>query len=91
MIEWFTKEPGVDFAPSEDDPHMALIGDSTVPDWVRLPFDLGGATVRVIAAGRGPCVCKRKHDVQHLELENGILVAECDAQYLWYRPRKETP
>ena len=90
MIEWFTKMPRADAAQCDEDPHLVLVGDST-PDWVRLPFDLGGATVRVVGVGRGPCVCKRKHDVQHLELEHGILVAECDTQYLWYRPRKEKP
>lgn len=88
MIEWFTKSAdSPDFAQSEDDPRMALVGDTT-PDWVRMPPELGGAQVRVAAVGRGPCICKRQHDVQHLQLDNGVFVAECD-QYLWYKPRGE--
>jgi hypothetical protein len=92
--EWFEKIAGSDAALSTDDPHMLLIGDG-VPDWVRLPPELGGQQVRVTHARMHTCP-RGNHTVRHLKLDHDNLgVAECQAHggFLWYRdtqPAKET-
>ncbi len=88
-VEWFNKEPGSDIAVSTDDPSMALIGGG-VPDWVRLPSDLGGQRARVLAASVRPCP-RGPHDVRHLKLDGDISVAECEDHggFLWYRTPAE--
>jgi hypothetical protein len=87
--EWFTKEAGSDVAVGTDDPSMALIG-AGVPDWVRLPPDLGGQRVRVLAASVRECP-RGPHEVRHLKLDGDISVAECEGHggFLWYRTPQE--
>jgi len=88
-VAWFDKRPGEDVAAGTEDPTMILVG-AGVPDWVRLPPELGGHQAKVVEATIEPCP-RGDHDVRHLKLNNGICVAECSAHggFLWYR-RKET-
>ena len=84
-----------------------LIGDNElmfgvdVPDWVRLPVQLGGAEVKVLSAFAAPCpkcvdqgtapVSGGGVHVRHLRLEGGIHVAECVIhKFMWYT-LKPTP
>ncbi len=86
MIAWFEKRIGEPIMVGTEDPTMLLLGDS-IPDWVRLPPDLGGRRVRVEAVGVDTCP-RGEHDVRHLRLSDcGISVAECPEHggYLWYR------
>jgi hypothetical protein len=84
-----------------------LICYDGIPNWVRLPADLGGKESRVLGVHTGPCplsgkrvievresflphvvACGDKH-IKHLELEDGIHVAECEVHgFVWYRHRK---
>ena len=82
---WFDRKPGSRVAMGTTDPTTLLLSDD-VPDWVRLPDELGGGRARVEKAALGPCPsCKSKHVVRHLELEASFGVAECGAAgFLWY-------
>ena len=83
-IEWFEREPGGPAVQQQPGGGvMAVMGNDT-PDTVRAPAELGGQVLRVQAAGRGPCVCGRDHEVKHMLLETDLCVAECN-QFLWYR------
>lgn len=86
MTEWFDRKPGSPVAQGSEDPTMLLIGDG-VPDWVRLPPELGGARVKVLGAHEAPCpMCGKGPDVRHLELPDGLGVAECVRHgFAWYR------
>lgn len=83
MTTWFQKEPGR--VPVNEEEGLLLLGDD-VPDWVRLPANLGGGQLKVVRAFIAPCPI-HKHPVRHLELEGGYFVAESD-QFYWYK-RKE--
>ena len=89
-MEWFTKEPGMAFAQSDEDPTMAILAD--VPDWVTLPPDLGGHRVKVLGAKTAPCPRDGTHDCKHLVLEGKVQVAECptDGGFLWYSHKETT-
>lgn len=82
----FKKGPGQ--IPVNEEEHALLLGDDT-PDVVRLPADLGGNLVKVVQAFVAPCPVHRT-PCRHLELENGVFVAESD-QFYWYKPRKQEP
>lgn len=80
---WFTKKPGQ--LPVNEEESSLLVGGE-VPDWVELPPNLGGQKVRVLRTFEACCpvtgvICR------HLELEDGINVAESDKFY-WYRRRR---
>ena len=80
---WFDRRPGEPAAkPLEDGSGFVLsVG---VPDWVRLPQELGGGPQRVQGAHRGPCLCGDDHKVRHL-ITTDLGVAECElAGFLWY-------
>lgn len=88
---FFTKSPGSPVSESApDEVPGVLIADTTAAEWVRLPPDLGGATVRVKEHYRAMCLC-RGGVVTHLVLDepSGICVAEClhGRGFMWYRPR----
>ena len=82
---WFNKQPGDVAGVGVDDPTALLIAD--VPDWVRLPPDLGGQQVRVTEGFAAPCpMCSGAGDVKHLRTTQGICVAECSKHgFVWYR------
>jgi len=85
MTEWFSKTAGgVPMQEQLDGSVMTVLG-ADVPDWVRLPHELGGHRVRVLTSFAGKCpTCERT--VRHLELPDRLAVAECpDAGFLWYR------
>jgi hypothetical protein len=66
----------------------AVLLDVDVPDWVRLPAELGGTSVRVLGATKVPCPCGSSHfsKVYVLDEPTGIQVAECrDRGFLWFR------
>lgn len=89
MTDWFVKKPGDVVSPSVEDPTMALVGGS-VPDWVRLPPELGGTQVKVEGAHDAPCPkCRAPEPVRHLALAGGVQVAECTGPcgFVWYRRR----
>lgn len=83
---WFQKHAGSEVHEGIDDESMVLVGD-TIPDWVGLPSQLGGARVRVLGWKASPCpLCKGGHDVRHLQVEDGLGVAECRTHgFVWYR------
>lgn len=87
-VEWFQRRAGEHVAEGTSDPSMTLIGSGT-PEWVRLPEELGGTTLRVeksfVAACPAAEVCA---DCRHLHLANRYGVAECLSHgFLWYRRR----
>jgi hypothetical protein len=88
MTEWFTKKPGDVVLQGDDDPAMLIVG-ADVPDWVRLPSELGGAQLRVEGAHAAPCPrCRAPEPVRHLVLADLYGVAECPAcAFVWYRRR----
>jgi hypothetical protein len=55
-----------------------------VPDFVKLPQDLGGKQLRVLQAVVAPCIMHPEHQCRHLFMEDDFGVAECDSYY-WYR------
>lgn len=83
---WFQKEAGSEIHEGIEDETMVLVG-SVVPDWVRLPAELGGARVPVEGASLAPCpMCGGGPDVQHLGVEGNLGVAECRHHgFVWYR------
>ena len=85
-IVWGERLPGSDtqVGPSGDGGHVVVSG--VVPDWVKLPPELGGTKVRVTSVEQTACVCG-KHPTRKFNLENGLAVFECGQQYLWCRPR----
>ena len=90
---WFEKEAGNPALRPMNDPEMenALLIGWDIPDWVRLPDQLGGKKVKVIEGTVGPCPsCKTTHPVRHLTLEGtSIRVAECEEKgFLWYKRRQ---
>ena len=83
---WFDRKPGSKVAVGKTDPNSLMLG-ADVPDWVRLPEQLGGARMRVIKALTESCPkCGSDHKVRHLFLEGTrIAVAECNVHgFLWY-------
>lgn len=86
MTEWFSKKQGDGVSVSIDDPSMVLIGDQT-PDWVRLPDELGGATLRVLDSIRAECpMCEDGVPTRHLHCHDHFGVAECERHgFVWYR------
>ena len=98
MIEWFTRKPGGGLDISVEDPSLALLGNE-VPDWVKLPAELGGVKVRVEGARIAPCA-KCGGRCRHLKLAPVVLgrnvigvapvsvkVAECNngCGFVWYK------
>ena len=83
---WFQKRAGSDVHESTEDETMVLVGD-VIPDWVRLPAELGGARVPVHGATAAPCpMCRDGHPVRHLKVEGSLGVAECRQHgFVWYR------
>lgn len=89
MTEWFNRQAGDVSSIGKDDPTMVLIGDQT-PDWVRLPDELGGDKLRVLAVNRLECpMCQDGAPIKHLACESGYGVAECHRHgFVWYRMRE---
>jgi len=89
---WFDRKPGSKVAKGTTDPNSIMLG-ADVPDWVRLPDELGGGRMRVAKALTMSCPkCGSDHKVRHLFLQgSNIAVAECGAHgFLWYmQPEKE--
>lgn len=85
---WFERMAGEHAATNDEDPNMVLLG-SGAPDWVRLPEELGGTTLRVQGHFRGACpAAEACPDCAHLTLAEGYGVAECVSHgFMWYRRR----
>lgn len=85
---WFERQAGSPVAVSASSEEPAILMGVEVPDWVRLPDQLGGARVRVTASMTRRCPCG-KGDARHLILNEatGIRVAECPhgSGFMWYR------
>lgn len=87
---WFDAKPGEEVQPARqhpEDPSALIISDG-VPDWVRLPSELGGQKVRVLGVKVGPCPCGHPHNTNILTLDEptGIKVASCHARgFIWFR------
>jgi hypothetical protein len=88
MTAWFTRKPGDVVSPSTEDPTMAIVGGG-LPDWIRLPPELGGGTVRPVRQFGAPCPkCDEGPPVRHIECNGGLHVAECERHgFVWYRRR----
>jgi hypothetical protein len=90
MTEWFEKKAGDEVLIGKDEP-VLLIGD-TLPDWVRLPPELGGGRLRVLRGFVAPCPkCCVGGPVTHLKLESDTYVAECKGGcgFVWYNRKSE--
>lgn len=88
---WFERHAGEMASRGVTDPSSFIIG-ADVPDWVRMPAELGGAKVKVEGAVKARCVCSRDHDVRHIVLaDSEVHVAECPIKgFLWYKfPNEE--
>lgn len=48
-----------------------------LPQSVVLPPEFGGATVRVLCAHDGPCMCASHHPTRWLDVEGGRMVTVC--------------
>ncbi len=84
---WGQKTPMTDIALNPECGEILFGVD--VPDWVRLPPELGHAQVRVLGAFAAPCP-KCHATVRHLRLDGDIHVAECqEDHFLWYRRKEE--
>lgn len=79
----FNKTPGG--IPTNEEEHALLLGDDT-PSVVRLPPELGGQVVKVVRVFVDLWPPQTGTPCRHLELENGICVAEADKFY-WYKPK----
>ena len=82
-MEFFNKFAGNDLSQSKDDPEMFIYAE--VPDVVRVPPEAGGGVCKVRAAFIATCPhCGSR--ARHLELGEGLRVAECSAeqQFFWY-------
>lgn len=85
----FNRRAGSNVHDSTEDPSMQLVGD-VVPDWVRLPPELGGGRRTVLAHKQVECPCRRGHKSRELALGEHqgkqLFVAECKiaGQFLWY-------
>lgn len=90
--EWFNKKrPGDLVLDSTQHRGVAIVSKKpVVPDWVKLPPQLGGERVRVLSAEILPCPCQ-KGEAQHFLLPDGVAVAECEhtGQFIWYRSDTE--
>lgn len=86
MTAWFNKKAGTSFHESLEDETMALIGE-IIPDWVRLPDQLGGERRPVTGSTMAPCpICQNHTEVQHLQVQGGLGVAECSEHgFVWYK------
>lgn len=105
--ERFSKTAGSSVLQGLDDPSMLLVGDTTIPDWVQAPPELGGARHTVKSADTGPCpICKVNAVHLHLgrviDVETNtrgteiyLHVAECKVdKVVWYRttrPARKDP
>jgi len=88
MTERFQRKAGSSVAQGIDDPSMLLLDDG-LPEWVRLPAELGGTQAKVLGAHAAPCpMCGTGPNVRHLELPDSLGVAECPRHgFAWYRRR----
>ncbi len=76
MTRWYTIDRDGIRTVQVDDPSEELIG-APVPDWVRLPPELGSDKVRVIGSKGSP-------PKRELVLENGMKVAHCPTHgFVW--------
>lgn len=86
MTWWFDRSPGSFVSIGKDDPTTLLINNGK-PDWVRLPPELGGGKVKVIALIESKCPNPKCEDhlTRHYILKSAYGVAECaDNGFLWY-------
>jgi hypothetical protein len=83
---WFNKAAGSVVHESIEDDSMLMVGD-VIPDWVRLPAELGGERVRVEGAKTAPCpMCRNHVEVRHLRVTGNLGVAECRQHgFVWYQ------
>ena len=87
MTDWFEKKAGSPVHKGIEDESMLMVG-YVIPDWVRLPPDLGGGQVAVVDSHMGLCPMCKEAGVQHLKLESGLGVAECGQHgFVWYGRR----
>jgi hypothetical protein len=74
------KQAGSDISTHENE----LLLNTGVPDYVRLPPELGSHLMKVISAFITKCP-KCDAEVRHLELGDNYYVAEClEHKFVWY-------
>jgi hypothetical protein len=83
-IFWGERAPGSDMIIKDNE---ILLGVG-IPNFVRLPSELGGYEAKVISAFTQKCP-RCEQIVRHLELQDGYYVSECsEHMFLWYTKRK---
>lgn len=70
---------------------MQILGFDVIPDWVRLPAQLGGGRRAVLGNKVVTCPCGGPHKVRELDLGDRMFVAECPVKnFMWYRRPEES-
>jgi len=91
-IKRFEKEAGSGVLVSMDEEEPIMIIGDTLPEWVRLPPELGGAKKTVLSGFMAPCPrCGVGGRVKHMRLEGDLYVAECKngCGFVWYNRKAE--
>jgi hypothetical protein len=92
MTLWFDRKVGefVSEASENGEPGtLIFMGNEAMPDWVKTPEEIGGKTLKVLKMQIKECPkCIESNHVKHLELEEGMFVAECRRHgFIWYLKR----
>ena len=73
---WLNKDSQGTLYDSETQSYVVML-PSLLPDYLKLPAELGGQTVRVLSGFRASCPQRCGTQCTHYTLENGIYVANC--------------
>lgn len=82
---WGEAKPGDTVYVGGPEKNEIMIGVN-LPDWVRLPPELGGQQLKVVGDHYGPCPKNNQHEAHHIFLDGNINVAECVTckEFIWY-------
>ena len=76
-----------------DGPETVVTLHYTLPDWVRVPPELGGHKVKVTGSCMIPCPCKGNHHSKVLLTDDptdlGVVECTVTSQFMWVRLPKE--
>ena len=96
MTEWFDRDKDSIGKPlhvaqgSEkygDPTELLMASADAMPDWVKLPDEIGGQTLKPVRQFGQECpMCANGKLVRHMECTEGYYVAECPRHgFVWYR------
>lgn len=74
-IMWLNKDQNGALYDESTDSYVTLL--PSLPDYVRLPVQLGDHTVRVLSGFQAQCPQRCGTECIHYALENGLYVANC--------------